>query len=58
MALGLALVIEGAPYFLFPDRIAGLLRQLDELGPGALRILGFLAMAAGIALLLAGRSLR
>ena len=58
MALGLAFVIEGAPYFLFPDRLGALLRQLEEVGPRALRSLGLLIMLAGVALLLIGRSLR
>ena len=53
--LGLALVIEGMPYFLFPERIPGLLRQLEAIGPGGLRALGMLAMLAGVALLLLGR---
>ena len=58
MALGLAFVIEGAPYFLFPDRLGALLRQLDKVGPRALRVLGFMIMLTGVALLLLGRSLR
>lgn len=58
MALGLAFVIEGAPYFLFPDRLGVLLRQLERVGPRALRLLGFMIMMTGLALLLLGRSLR
>lgn len=58
MALGLAFVIEGAPYFLFPDRLGTLLRQLERVGPRALRLLGFLIMMTGLALLLMGRAIR
>lgn len=58
MALGLALVIEGAPYFLFPERLGALLKQLERVGPRALRTLGFMIMLTGVALLLLGRSLR
>ena len=58
MALGLALIIEGAPYFLFPDRLGALLQQLEAAGPQALRTLGLIIMLAGVALLLVGRTLR
>ena len=58
MAFGLALIIEGAPYFLFPDRLGSLLRQLEAMQPPALRMLGLIIMLAGVALLLVGRTLR
>jgi uncharacterized protein YjeT (DUF2065 family) len=58
MALGLAFVIEGAPYFLFPERLGALLKQLERVGPRALRALGLVIMLAGVTLLLLGRSLR
>lgn len=57
MALGLALILEGLPYFLFPDRAARILRRVDELGPTALRLMGLLALLSGVVLLIVGRTL-
>jgi len=56
MALGLALILEGLPYFLFPDRAARVLRWVDELGPTALRLMGLLGLIAGVTLLVFGRT--
>ena len=47
-ALGLALVIEGLPYFLFAEKMPSLLKLLAEQPPKALRILGCMAMFAGL----------
>ncbi len=55
IALGLVLIIEGLPYFLFPDRAVAMLRQLEDAGPGTLRLFGFLAMMAGVVFLVVGR---
>jgi uncharacterized protein YjeT (DUF2065 family) len=46
--LGIAMVVEGLPYFIAPAGARKYLRQLAELGNPALRILGFLLMAAGL----------
>jgi len=50
-ALGLVLVIEGIPYFLFAEKMPEALRALASTRPGILRGLGVAAMAAGLALL-------
>lgn len=55
-ALGLAFIIEGTPYFLFPERMQSVLRQLSESAPMLLRGLGTLAMAGGLLLVWLGRS--
>ncbi|GAB7079070.1 hypothetical protein JCM14635_07430 [Megalodesulfovibrio paquesii] len=49
-AAGLALLMEGAMYFLFAERMPDMLRQLAELSPGWLRGLGGAAMLLGLAL--------
>lgn len=54
LALGLALIIEGLPYFLFPEGTLRTLRQLDGLGPAAARLLGLAALIGGLLLLLLG----
>ncbi len=47
VALGLVLVLEGAVWALFPERMIAFLRQLPELPPAVLRWLGILAVGAG-----------
>ena len=49
-AIGIALVIEGAPYLAFPDGMKRLAARLPEVPDSALRIVGLFAMAAGVAL--------
>ena len=55
MALGLALIIEGLPYFLRPEGALRTLRQLERLEPLFVRLLGLAALLAGVVLLLLGR---
>ena len=55
MALGLALIIEGLPYFLHPERALRTLRQLERMEPRFIRLLGLAALIVGVALLLFGR---
>ena len=47
-ALGIAMVMEGLPYFITPSGTRKYIRQLAELGNPALRLLGFLMMAGGL----------
>lgn len=55
LSLGLVLIFEGLPYFLFPDRAVRVARQLESLGTGTLRLIGFTALMLGVALLVVGR---
>jgi hypothetical protein len=55
IVFGLLLIIEGLPYFLFPERLTSILEQLEQLGPSRLRFLGLAAMLMGVALLALGR---
>ncbi len=55
LALGLALIIEGLPYFLFPEGTLRTLRRLESLGPEAARFLGLAALIGGLVLLYVGR---
>ncbi len=47
-ALGIAMVLEGLPYFITPAGTRRYIRQLAELGNQTLRLLGFLMMVAGL----------
>lgn len=55
LALGLLMILEGLPYFLFPERVVDVLRTLEELGPAALRVIGLGVMLGGTALLVVVR---
>lgn len=53
--IGLVLVIEGLPYFAFPEKIKSYLMKVQEIPDRTLRILGFLSVAAGLILVYFGR---
>lgn len=50
-ALGLAFVLEGLPYALFADKLPAMLQEVARRGPGALRMLGIIAIITGIFLI-------
>ncbi len=54
--LGMVFVIEGLPYFAFPDKIKAYLLKLVEVPDSKLRLLGLAAMLGGLALVWLGRS--
>lgn len=53
--LGLALVIEGLPYFAFPAKIKEWAISLQELPERTLRIMGLISIIAGMFLVYLGR---
>jgi uncharacterized protein len=57
MALGLAFLFEGLPYFIFAERMPLLLLTLAGRPPRALRALGLTAMILGVLLMLLGRQI-
>jgi uncharacterized protein YjeT (DUF2065 family) len=50
-ALGLALVIEGIPYFLFPRGLKQVLAAMQELPEHLLRLFGLVIMLVGLGIL-------
>jgi len=46
-ALGLVLVIEGALYALFPEKMLGMLEQLRSVPPAVLRATGIAGVGLG-----------
>ena len=48
---GLVLVIEGLPYFAFPETFKKWISQIPTIPDSQLRVFGFLAMVAGVLLL-------
>ena len=47
-ALGLALVFEGLPYFLWSERMPEVLLRLAAMRPGSRRLLGLTSIVAGL----------
>ena len=52
--LGMVLVIEGIPYFTFPEKLKIYLNKLTEIPDTTLRIMGAVAMAIGLILVYFG----
>jgi uncharacterized protein YjeT (DUF2065 family) len=53
--LGLVMILEGMPYFAFPERIKYWLAYLSTMPAGRLRLVGFAAMVVGMGLVYLGR---
>ena len=51
LLIGMVLVIEGLPYVAAPEAMQKWLRQLIEIPPSQLRIIGLIAMGSGFAIL-------
>ena len=49
--LGLALIIEGIPYFAFPDKMKSLLAKLPAFPSRSLRVFGITAICIGLLLI-------
>ncbi|MDY6853389.1 MAG: DUF2065 domain-containing protein [Thermodesulfobacteriota bacterium] len=45
---GMVLIVEGLPYFAFPQQFKNLIQKLPALPDNLLRIFGFIAMALGL----------
>lgn len=54
--IGMVLIIEGLPYFAFPEKIKAFLLKLQDVQDSTLRILGLLAMMMGLILVYFGTS--
>ena len=50
LIIGSIMVIEGLPYFLFPEKIKMYLMQIQQLDSKVLRILGLVFIILGLAL--------
>ena len=48
--LGLVLVVEGLPYFAWPDKMKSWMRKLLDIPDPHLRAMGFAAMCLGLVL--------
>lgn len=55
MAIGIALVIEGLPYFLLAEKMPAYLRSLSAMSPKVLRVVGMISMLLGLVIVWAVR---
>ena len=53
--IGMVMVIEGLPYFAFPQKMKSWMVKIIEIHENTLRITGLLLMAMGIFLVFLGR---
>ncbi|MDH5637753.1 MAG: DUF2065 domain-containing protein [Nitrospinota bacterium] len=51
MALGIVMIFEGIPYFAVPERLKAMMAQILEMENSTLRVIGFMMMMGGLALL-------
>jgi uncharacterized protein YjeT (DUF2065 family) len=52
--IGMVLVLEGIPYFAFPEKVKSLYMKIQEIADVNLRVLGFLAIVFGLLLVYFG----
>jgi uncharacterized protein YjeT (DUF2065 family) len=53
--IGMVMILEGLPYFAFPEKMKPWLRKLLEMPEASLRRIGCVMMLCGIALVYVGR---
>ena len=54
--IGMVMIIEGVPYFAFPDKMKVWIVRVLELPDGTLRKFGFVLMVLGLFLVYLGRT--
>jgi uncharacterized protein YjeT (DUF2065 family) len=53
--VGMVMIVEGIPYFAFPEKMKLWVQKLLEMPEGALRKLGFVMMVTGLCLVYMGK---
>jgi uncharacterized protein YjeT (DUF2065 family) len=53
--IGMVMIVEGLPYFAFPEKMKRVITSLLEMPQAALRKFGFVLMLAGLLLVYLGR---
>jgi len=56
-AVGLMMILEGAPLFSFPSHIKDVASRIVDIEDGALRFIGLILMVFGLGVVYFGRSL-
>ncbi len=55
--IGMVLIIEGLPYFGFPQQVKNMLAMISEMEENSLRRIGFALMICGLILVYTGKCL-
>ncbi|MFZ3048917.1 MAG: DUF2065 domain-containing protein [Desulfatirhabdiaceae bacterium] len=53
--MGMVMIVEGLPYFAFPEKMKVWLERLQEMPNGVMRKVGFFMMLAGLSLVYLGK---
>ncbi len=53
--IGMTMIVEGLPYFAFPEKIKLVIMKVIEMPDNALRTFGFMLMLAGLGLVYLGK---
>ena len=53
--IGMVMIVEGLPYFAFPEKMKFVIQKVIEMPDKALQKFGFVLMLAGICLVYLGR---
>lgn len=54
--IGMVMILEGLPYFVFPERMKSWVQKVLEMPESALRRLGMVLMGIGLLLVYMGRT--
>ena len=53
--IGMVMIVEGLPYFAFPEKMKNWIQQVIEIPDGALRKFGLVLMLIGLGLIYFGK---
>jgi len=54
--IGMVMILEGLPYFAFPERMKGWVQKILEMPESVLRRMGMVLMGIGLLLIYLGRT--
>ncbi|MFC1857682.1 DUF2065 domain-containing protein [Thermodesulfobacteriota bacterium] len=53
--MGMVMIVEGLPYFAFPEKMKSMIQKFLEMPDSSLRKFGFILMLAGLGLVYLGK---
>ena len=53
--LGIVMIIEGVPYFTFPEKMKNWMKKIQVIPESSLRVFGLVVMVGGLLLVYLGR---
>jgi uncharacterized protein YjeT (DUF2065 family) len=46
--IGLIMILEGLPYFAFPEKMQAFMKQIEKMNPDHLRLVGLISILIGL----------